>query len=385
MNLRRRQISKRRGAMMVLVAVMLVVFVICASFSVDLSVVRVAQHQLQSSADSAAIAATGRLMEIKLPRSYSQNQVVTKAQDFSRQNNVLGRSINLDQGSGQSPSQDVAIGRFEIPFCPSNELRIEKDLEHNAVRVRAEKSTRINGAIPTFFARVFGRQSMSLKAEATAAFVDSFRGFYATPDEPAMVLPMVLQVDSWEQHLIDAASGNTPDELAFDPDSGEVSEGSDGIGEVTIFPEKTGAGGNFGTVDIGSNNNNTGTITRQIREGLTANDLKFHGNELALNDSGYLFLSGDPGGKIGPIQAAISSIIGQARILPLYESVSSNGQNAQFKIVGFVGIRVMESNLKGNEKRISVQPAPVVVHNGVIDSSGAGDSIYIYSPVRLVR
>ena len=53
--------------------------------------------------------------------------------------------------------------------------------------------------------------------------------------------------------------------------------------------------GNFGTVDIGNPNNNTADISRQIREGVNASDLAYHGGRLELGDAGTLELNGETG------------------------------------------------------------------------------------------
>ena len=83
----------------------------------------------------------------------------------------------------------------------------------------------------------------------------------------------------------------------------------------------------------------------------------------------------------------LASIAGKPRIIPLFESVVGNGNNATYTIVGFAGVRVMDVKLTGkmSGKRVIVQPARVQVYGGIPASDGTKTSYYLYSPVWLVR
>ena len=52
------------------------------------------------------------------------------------------------------------------------------------------------------------------------------------------------------------------------------------------------------------------------------------------------------------------------------ESVSGNGNNAEYTIVKFVGITVVEVKLNGNPKRVMIQPAPYVDPTATVDRTG---------------
>ena len=169
--------------------------------------------------------------------------------------------------------------------------------------------------------------------------------------------------------------------------SGTVTAGSDGILELNLFP---GAGptqlppGNFGTVDIGSSNNSTADLSRQIVSGVSAADLEYHGGSLTLGDFG-IYLNGDTG-LSAAIQDELASILGIPRAIPLFDVVSGPGNNAMFHIVGFAGIQITSVRLTGpmTQKEVVIQPAHVV-DDAVITESGSGPSYFIYRPVQLVR
>src|SRR5437867_3197082 len=73
-----------------------------------------------------------------------------------------------------------------------------------------------------------------------------------------------------------------------------VVAGSDGIKEVSFFPEAD-VPGNFGYLSIGSASNGNDDLIRQIQNGVSESDLAYHGGQLLLNDIGTLELNGVPG------------------------------------------------------------------------------------------
>ena len=74
-----------------------------------------------------------------------------------------------------------------------------------------------------------------------------------------------------------------------------IESGQDGVLEVNLSPQGTGAPGNRGTVDIGSGNNSTADIARPSCHGVSHDDLACHGGELKLDGNNGLILNGDTG------------------------------------------------------------------------------------------
>src|SRR5690606_12049527 len=111
-----------------------------------------------------------------------------------------------------------------------------------------------------------------------------------------------------------------------------ISAGSDGVLEVNLFPQGTGSPGNRGTVDIGSSNNSTADIARQIVHGISAQDLAHHGGRLEFDEDGELELNGDTGISAG-VKDELASIRGEPRLIPIFSKVVGPGNNAQYTIV----------------------------------------------------
>lgn len=371
----------RSGNILVLSALMLVVMFAMLAFAVDLGYLQVVRAQLQRSADAAAIAATWDLIDDGAlsgnPSPASRIELArTTASQYAGLNLVTNVSPTLS-------SQDVQIGYLANPSDPDAPMSFDDPSRFNAVRVLVRRTAGQNGEVPLFFARAIGSDSSSSQAEATAAFLRNFVGF-STPSPTVNLgfVPLALDRETWYALL----AGTGTDDWCCDPDSGEVAPGSDGILEGNLFPQGTGCPGNRGTVDIGSNNNSTADIARQILDGISEQDLEHHGGKLALDENGELLLNGDTGISAG-VKDELESIKGQPRIVPLFSTVSGNGNNAWYTIVGFAGVRIVEVKLTGqmSRKRVMIQPAQVKALGGIPATTDTQKSHFIYSPVWLVR
>ena len=365
--------SHRRGAIAVLAAVMMVMVLAMVAFAVDLGYIAVARTETQRTADAAAHAAV-----IEFARTGDARQARDRAHalssTYSSANPVLG------QVAAVAADVDVRVGRYEFGSGQAD-LSFGNPRTYNAVKVRIRRTDEQNGSVRTFFAGVLGHTEQAVESEATAALIRNVSGFKIPPSgEHVPMLPVTLSYHSWNWNV---RHGRGSDHWAYDSASQTVTRGSDKVREVVLFPTSTGSSGNLGTINIGVSNNSTGYIGWQIRHGLSQSDLDYHGGSLQLDHRGQLELSGKPG-LSASLQKDFQAIIGQVRIIPIYKDVGGSGDNATYKIVQFVAVRVMSSRLSGHTKQITVQPASLT-YNGVIQGSSPKSSNGIYSSPRIVN
>jgi hypothetical protein len=194
-------------------------------------------------------------------------------------------------------------------------------------------------------------------------------------------LPFALDIDTWTKLV----NGNSTDKYKWNPQTNQVESGSDGQVEVNLYPQGTGSPGNRGTVDIGGANNSTSDIADQILHGVSAQDLVDLGKALEFDANGHLALNGDTGISAG-VKDELASISGKPRIIPVFQNVSGNGNNANYTIIKWQGIRIMAVKLtgSGSQKHVTIQVAPVLVKGGV-PSTASGSSSGVYSNVVLVQ
>ena len=80
----------------------------------------------------------------------------------------------------------------------------------------------------------------------------------------------------------------------------------------------------------------------------------------------------------------LTEIIGKPRTLPLYKTLTLNGDNATYTLVGFVGIRIVDLKLTGNKRYVLIQPA-YVFDPTAVSGTGPGYSYLVGKPVHLAR
>lgn len=378
--MKRKSLARRRGQIVVFTAVLLSVVLALLALSIDVGYLYTVRSELQRTADAAAIAGAWELFD-RDGKAGSQtastltSRAQSKAVQFASLNPVANQAPSL-------ASDDVVVGYIANPSNPSDPLLpTPAGLLPNAVQVRVQRTSQQNGTVPLFFARAMGLAESSLQAQATAALVSSFAGFRTPPDGSNLnILPFALDEGTWNSLEV---SGS--DNWSYNPATRTVSAGGDGIKEVNLYPQGTGTPGNRGTVDIGSSNNSTADIARQILYGISPSDLAYHGGELRFGADGILHLNGDTGISAG-VKDELASIIGQPRIIPVFRTVVGPGNNADYSIVKFVGVRIMEVKLTGrmSNKRVIIQPCNVLAKGGIYQP-GATGSQFVYSPVWLVR
>lgn len=378
----------RQGAIVVLTAFLLLFLVIMVAFAIDIGYIQVAKVQLQQAADAAALAATAELIDDEaLTGTPGLTDEIASARTLAVQyaaaNKICQAAPVVDPNTGNSSVGDVVVGYLSDPSDPAGAMNFLDPETYNSVQVRVQRTTARNGEIGLFFAPVFGSNSQGVQATATAAILRNIKGFQApSSGENIGMLPFALDLETWNNML----AGGGSDNWTWDATSGTLTHGTDQVREINLYPQGTGSPGNRGTVDIGGNNNSTNDIARQILHGVSASDLaQMPGGKVALGSDGTLSLNGDTGISAG-VKDELSAIRGQPRVIPIFSTVSGNGNNAQYTIVAFVGIRVLDVKLTGpmSGKRVTIQPAIVQV-DGAIAGDGTQTSQNVYSPVWLVR
>lgn len=387
-----RKQHSRRGTIAVLACLLMVALLGLAAFAVDLGYMANSQTELQRNADATALAACNQLRYSGTPGTpinLTNNvaEASTAAAQYAAANLVCGSSPALS-------SSDVVVGYMANPGQAGATIQTGGNVNnYNAVQITVRRSSGTNGLVPAFLSKVFGDAGEAASASATAAFMGNINGFgipsggggSGCGSQSAMILPFALDQQTWNSLL--AGTGN--DIWKWDATSQQVVSGSDGILECNLFPQGTGSPGNRGTVRIGCSNG-TSNLVRQIQNGLSSSDLEPYGGSLCLDNTGNLLLPANPGISAGT-KSALASIIGQTRIIPIFSSCSGNGANANYDIVQFAGVRVLDVNLTGSmsSKHLTVQPAWVsargAVCGGSNGSSGTQTAYGIYSPVWLVK
>ncbi len=142
---------QRRGAILLLTVFLIVVLLGMIAFALDLGYIFMARTQLQTAADSAALAAAGAMGQ-------SQSIATNEAAKFAAYNCIENHSVQL-------ASSDVVYGTWDKN---SNTFTPVGGEPGNAAQVTAHADGTSNKAIPMFFGRIFNVASVNMQAKATA-------------------------------------------------------------------------------------------------------------------------------------------------------------------------------------------------------------------------
>jgi Flp pilus assembly protein TadG len=160
------RIKDQSGTTVVLVAMGMVVLIGFAALAVDIGYTLTTKNELQNVADAAALAATRQLGAIYQGMSYDEQQtyvgdpqtLVDIATEVAAKNQAGGMNITIQ-------ASDVTIGDWDASTLTLTPTLAQPD----AVRVIARRDGTANGPITTFFARIFGIDTVDVNAKATAA------------------------------------------------------------------------------------------------------------------------------------------------------------------------------------------------------------------------
>lgn len=378
-----REARRRRGAAIILAAFLMGVLVSMLALSIDIGYIAASKAEARRTADAAALAGAWQLVDTATQNGNTcalLEGVNDAAKNMASLNLVCNSAPSL---SIEGQETDVSIG-YLSSLESSATLNTDSNSPYRAVRVRIRKNEASNGQVPLFFARFFGQNGRDMIVESMAATAMQIKGFNSPVFGAAdlNLLPFALDDQTW----IALFNGGGTDNYKFTSSNSSISSGTDGIKEVNLYPQGTGSPGNRGTVDIGNCNNSTADLSRQITGGISSQDLYDLGKPLVLDGNGTMTLNGDTGISAG-VKDELASIIGQTRIIPVFSSVTGNGNNATYNIVRWVGVRIMAVKLTGSmsSKYLIVQPTSVMARNVVVGDSTRVWSDSIYSPVVLVK
>jgi hypothetical protein len=383
---------------------MLVVFLAFVALAVDIGFIVVGHAELQNAADAAALAGASQLLDPALLKgtpnlSTAIDNAMTngraQAQSFAQQNPCVGTALQLDGNTDNALSGDICFGMLSNP---SNQGQVLVPTVSgvgpypNSVQVIAHRDATRNGSLSLFFARVFGLANQGVEATATATYEGQINGFKIQypGTTTCKLLPFALDVNVWNQLV----AGVGPDDFTRSS-GGTVTAGGDGIPECKLFPLSNGNGtgdgslppGNFGTINIGASNNSTSTLERQILYGPNTSDLAYYpGGVLQLDPITHTVVMNGDTGVSAAMKDDLAAIIGQPRILPIYSSVNGNGNNANYTIVAFVGVTILDVTLTGSlsSKHITIQPCYAIEPNA-LGGGTPSTSYFVVKPLGITR
>lgn len=147
---------QRRGVVLVLFAVTLVVFLVAMAFSVDTACMQLTRMELRNAVDAATRAGVE-----SLSRQQDEALALMRAKEVAALNNVAGQSFSL-------PAADVTFGRVDISSFGISSFSPGAS-PPNALRIT---SGRLDGNVGLFLGGILGGNAFKPTQTATAAQLD---------------------------------------------------------------------------------------------------------------------------------------------------------------------------------------------------------------------
>ncbi len=391
--------TRRRGTIIVLTMVMLLVILGFAGLTIDIGHACALKTNMQKAADAAALAGVAVMLnddDLKDhydPEADVLNDIHNSAEITARVQAMASTyTTHNDRGKPlEICSGDLIIGHISNPDDMTQS--IDPSGSVNAVEVTLRRSEQCNGEMPTILGRLFGLDTMDLQVSAMAYREDNYAGF-SPPEGTSPLLPFTVHVDYYEEQLL---SG--PDDWHWSDLPRGPALGADSISEVWIYPKKAKStdgiedegGGNFGTLAIGDVGLGSSALGAQIEAGVSDEDLM---NELGTDvltftddngDAQSYPIGGNPGISAG-ISESIESRVGDVVAFFVHDDIVASGSNGTYNIVDIRYGILMEVTLNGNpnDKRIVIQPT---VYNGpgIVFDDDAPSTGGLVSRVKLIR
>ncbi len=362
--------EKRHGIVTPLAAILIVFLLAMVAFAVDMGYVVLAETELQSVADSAALAGCGQLMQgfvqYNLPNQSAANQASIMSTYLGNARTCAKNYASYNSAGGVS-SLTLNDSDIEFGFTDANNTYTPQPTYTgfpNTIKVTMRRDTSANGGVPLFFAPALGVRSQNLKASAAATLYAGIVDSFSAPPL-THILPATYDVNAWNSFI---KTGKDPD--------GNTTLDADGNPEIVVYPSVS-APGNFGQLSLDDSHVGTPVEDGWVANGVATSDLS------ALSTAGLIPLSshdstkwdwqGDTGMKSSLVMT-IDSYAGSSFYIPLftpyspapsYSAGTGQGSNYYYQIVTFVGVKIM----------------PTSSHTVIVEPTGVTDPNAIYSAV----
>ncbi len=327
--------AQERGVSLLLVSILLVVVLGVAALSIDLASLYVARDDAQRTADAAALAGAKVFADTGCVTSSS----CTSFQSRARQSAIDVAAENFVAG------QEAVVQAGDVSFSGLGTT-------NPRITVTVQRSTARSNAVPLFFGKIFGSNSMSISAAATAeAYSPSGSGPglcvscvkpLALPDCDPNHAAALNSICNGQAYFVDTASGQIVNPGTYPT----------GVIGMSWTAHSQTSPGQYGIIDVGGGSS-------QLGENITS-----------CNPTPYTCQSRVPtlsGKKVGPITSGFNSLI----------NASSNGPgNGQDTIDTSSGPPFV---IRAGANNPLVQSGAIAV-GAVITTSGSIQTFGLYDP-----
>lgn len=376
-----------------------------AALVVDRLALDTAKNELRTSAEAAALAAARELAnDDRLRPDFDSVALQMKsrfaAARIAAENYIAGEALTLNT----EPNGDVRFGCLRVDPETGETIFVEAEGQDDptTVAVHARRTTDRDSAVRLPMRALYAPTDADVVTVAEASINFGVIGLRPVDELSIPTLPLAILSQAIEEHdstpekspatrnphsknsqpakprrpsaaswVRDIEQRRGTDRFGYDASTGEVTQTSDGIPEITLRTAARSADAKSNAFVLALVGDLTqDSLQRQICEGWSADDLQPLGGEL-LFGHGPLNLAGLRGVDCNALSSALRKVIGQPRVVFLYDREIGDSQAsvASLQIRKMVAGRVMSvCELSDCECEIVFQPAVMATRSAVTSS-----------------
>ncbi|MER3414822.1 MAG: hypothetical protein C4297_01220 [Gemmataceae bacterium] len=388
----------RRGSLTALVLFAMLVLLGVIALALSLGQLAEAKASLQTSVDSAALAAALELVDERLltddPEPVAQTILVSaraRAIAYARANPVAGEPLVLQDNPQNLEQGDILFGTLDHPRDPTFQ-RAESPYLHvtNAVRIRGQRTRARGNPLRLWWGAFVLMPTRNALAVSTAMLDHDVLGIRPQTSAAVPLMPIALVSDrtllntrAWEYQ-----SQFGGDLYAFDRATHTFAPGADGLREVEVLIPLQGTSAPSEAVFLQLAAMQWSDVSRQIGSGVTQQDLADYGAQFVLRSDLTLPVVATAHGpaqgssELSLVQQALDQVAARAepRVWPLFVSYTADpaqpgigDENGTAIVTGFVAARIVHVQTQddghGNHYlRLVLQPTMLGLSTLVTDS-----------------
>ncbi len=371
---------------------------LCAALVFDRLWLDAARVELRTAAEAAALAAAARLTDDDQLRGITDWPALLEsarenAARVAAENHVAGHSVELDRSAGG----DVRFGVVTDDANTGRAVFLETEYDPTTVVVTAQAVHSRRNGVALFFCKLTGISTGNVIGRAGVTIDNAVVGVRPFGGVPVPALPLGilaadpegLREDTWRQQITQQQG---TDRFGFDDQEQRVTQGPDGIREITLTFAAAGNTDSAGNVEAAHSSSNCCLLNmgnglteqgvrRQIFDGWSQDELEGFGGQFVIDGAAVPVESASS--PTASLWADFERNIGRPRICVLYQIVPrSDRENAEHVLATeLVAGRIL--SIDGDDTgavRIVFQPTVITTRTAVLSdaTNNSVENPYLY-------
>lgn len=350
--------DNRKGQVLVISAFSLIILGLLAALTIDVGHMFASQAQIQNAGDAASKAAVFTLLSER-----HKGSTESAAREAATEEAQAIAALNVSEARCK-----IAFGHYDpatSQFTSDGTSTPATSVNAQIIRDGQEGSE----SLGLFFASLAGINDIAMTSTATTRGSNKLIGFEPGGGLRPFAVPKNI-IGDWDTG--ESVSVPVPSQTKNNSENDEENTYEDFM-----------AAGNWGWLNLDGGANGVPELRKWIDEGY---DDTFVLDQQDSDGEKCTFVEGTPGLR-STLQSDIDELVGEEIICCIYDDVSGEGANAQFRIVGFIGLKITGTNWGNGNKDGELEAELIGISDNpkaILGGSGGSEESNLYK-VQLVE